>query len=122
MSRTSIVRQLKVNDVVLSSVLQIGDIVEFKAQSKAFSVMREDSNFLGNEGELDAYDLFSVPIPEPVIYENVQMEIINHIDHITVADVHIIAISSSSLVQVGTNRSMDTESRIKHIRQLKNKS
>lgn len=119
MVRTSIVNQLKITVVSLASTLQIGDLVEFKSHSKALAVQREESIYLGNEGNFEAFELFSKPIPLPKVYEDVQMEILNRDPYIKVGNVRVIAVASSSLIQVGSNQRIDTESRIKHIRQLR---
>lgn len=119
MDRTSIVNRLKINDVSLASTLQIGDLVEFKAHSKALAVQREESIYLGNEGNFEAYELFSKPIPQPKVYEDVQMEILNRDPYIKVGNVRVTAAASSSLIQVGSIQRIDAESRIKHIRQLR---
>jgi spore germination protein PE len=119
MVRTSVVHRLKVNDVSLSSTLQVGDLVEFKPYSKALAIQREESIYLGNEGNFEAYELFSKPIPQPKVYEDVDMEILNRDPYIQVGNVRVIAAAASSLIQVGSTQRMEAEARVKHIRQLK---
>jgi hypothetical protein len=45
-----------------------------------------------------------------------KMSVINK--EISIENIPIIGVSSSSVFQVGSNKSIDTESRYKHIRQL----
>ncbi|RAV22507.1 spore germination protein GerPE [Paenibacillus contaminans] len=118
MSRISVVKQITVNEVGLGSTLFVGDLVEVKPRSKALAIQREVANFYGNEGNLDSYAIFSRPIPIPSIYEDVKMEICSSNPFIKVGTVDILSISSSSLLQVGSNRTIDAETRTKHIRQL----
>lgn len=119
MHRTSIVDRVKINDISLSSTLQVGELVNFKAYSQVLAIQREESIYLGNEGNFGAYDLFSKPIPLPLVYEDVCMEIVNRNPSIKVGNVRVIGAAASSLIQIGSNQRMDMESRIKHIRQLK---
>lgn len=118
MVRTSVVNRLKINDISLASTLQVGDLVEFIAHSKALAVQRQQSVYLGNEGNFEAYELFSKPIPQPKIDEKVQMEIHNFNPYIKVMNVRVIGVAASSLIQVGSTEEVKTEARIKHIRQL----
>lgn len=92
--------------------------MEFKPKTQAIAVQRQKSIYFGNEGNFEAYDIFSKPIPLPIIYEDVKINIRNHNPLIQVGNVRVIAISSSSLVQIGTNQRIESEARIKHIRQL----
>lgn len=119
MVRTSVVHRLKINDISTASTLQVGDLVDYKSYSKALAVQREESIYLGNEGNFGAYELFSKPIPQPKVYEDVQMEIINRNPYIQVGNVRVIAAAASSLIQIGSTQRIEAEARTKHIRQLK---
>ncbi|SFL44382.1 spore germination protein PE [Paenibacillus sp. 1_12] len=118
MSRWSIVREMKINSISLASILQIGDNESIKSKAKAIAVQRQVATFLENEGNLDNYQLFSRVIPIPEVYEQVDMEVENLCDHIQVNCIRVLAISSSSVMQVGTNYQIENESRVKHFRQF----
>lgn len=119
MARISIVRNIHINDVVLSSTILIGDIVDINLRNKALAVQREVSSYHSKEGNFDDYRIFSKPIPQPDVYEQVDFNVVNRSPYIKVGDVDVIGISTSALLQVGSNQTIRAESRTKHIRQLK---
>lgn len=44
--RSSVVQECKINDVVFSSNVHVGDTTHIKANSRAFAVQREEELFL----------------------------------------------------------------------------
>jgi spore germination protein PE len=118
--RTSVLGSIKVGDFGLASIFQAGDNVEIKAVSIALAVQRELANFQGGEGEnLNEYAIFPMPLPKPPIVEPIEMTIDNtECPYIRVQSVDIEGAAASSVIQIGNNVSMETESRVKHIRQL----
>ncbi|WP_240417619.1 spore germination protein GerPE [Paenibacillus periandrae] len=118
MSRWSVVRQMKINNISLASILQIGDNESIKSSTKALAVQRQVPTFLENEGNLDAYQLFSRVIPIPEVYEEVDMKVDNICDSIQVNCIRVLAISASSVLQIGSNSQIENETRVKHFRQF----
>lgn len=119
MRRWSVVRDMKVNSVVLSSILQVGDNEIIKPTSKALAVQRELPEFDENEGNFKEFPLFSREIPLPPIdNEAVDVSIDNTSSRIQVGCLNIYGVSSSSVLQVGANKKIQAEARIKHIRQF----
>lgn len=118
MARISIVQNIHINDVVLSSTILIGDIVDVNLRNKALAVQRQISSYNSKEGNFNEYPLFTKPIPQPYVHEQVAFNVVNRSPYIKVGNVDVIAVSSSALLQVGSNQSIKAESRIKHIRQL----
>jgi spore germination protein PE len=112
------VQNILINELGLSSTLFVGDIVEVRPRGRVLAVQREISSYLGNEGNFNDYPLFSNPIPQPIVYEKVTLNIKNSNPFIKVQDIEVLGIAASSLLQVGSNRTIDAESRIKNIRQL----
>ncbi|XEC93956.1 spore germination protein GerPE [Paenibacillus tarimensis] len=119
MARTSKVRNIYMYAVSLSSTFFVGDMVEFRPVSRALAVQREEQLFYGNEGNFEAYPLFSKPIPQPVIDGHISMQITNISPYIYVDNIKIMGASAASLVQIGSSHRIDSESRIKHFRQLR---
>jgi spore germination protein PE len=116
--RISKVETIKVNDITLSSVLQIGDTNHLSPTSKALAVKREYPLFFDDEGRFEDYSIFTREIPQPTITEKVNMRVENvcpiiHVDHINVN-----SISAASVVQIGSAQTINTEVRVKHIRHL----
>jgi spore germination protein PE len=118
MVRVSLVGGINVHEVTLSSTLLVGDIVHVTNRSRALAVQRQEAVFRGDEGSFEKFGVFSRPIPKPIVDEPETIVYRNEDPFIRVNLVNIISISSSSLTQVGSNRTIDLESRVKHIRQL----
>ncbi|MCM3267413.1 spore germination protein GerPE [Paenibacillus elgii] len=116
--RTSVVRSLKVNIVGFGSAVFVGDLVDFSPVNYVFAVQREIPVFYGDEGQLSAYPIYSSPLPRTRLEPAVQMDVTNTNPVICAGDVHVIAISSASMVQLGSVRTIRAEARVKNIRQL----
>lgn len=75
--------------------------------------------FFGNEGDFAAFPIFFDPIPFQPITENLAMQTYNPLSSIIkVNNIHVIGVSASSFVHVGNSKTIQMESRVKHIRQL----
>ncbi|NHN28289.1 spore germination protein GerPE [Paenibacillus agricola] len=119
MKRWSVVQEMKINGITLASIFQIGDNTSIKPVSKAMAVQRQIASFNENEGNFADFPLFKREIPIPDAYEDVHMSVDNSgCDSIQVRYIRILAISSSSVVQVGSNCQIESETRIKHFRQF----
>lgn len=116
--RTSMVGRIKVNQIQFNSTVFIGDLVDFSPVTRAIAVMREIPRFLGNEGRFSEYMIFTRPIPPPVVHETLQVGTVNADPVIRVGQVKVLALSTASLLQVGSVRAVRAETRVKHIRQL----
>ncbi|MGF7031872.1 spore germination protein PE [Paenibacillus mucilaginosus] len=116
--RTSVVGSIRVIDIGYASTLLIGDLVDFAPVSLALAVQREIPRYYGNEGKFEDFPLFVMPIPLTSEEQPVNLTARQTCARIEVDRVRITAVSSSSMVQVGSNRSVRAESRVKHIRQL----
>ncbi|PYI55740.1 spore germination protein GerPE [Paenibacillus flagellatus] len=122
MPRLSVVDDISVNEVTFSSTLLVGDIEDVKPRTMALAVQREVPTFRGDEGSFESFPIFKRPIPRPVPDEPVAMTINNARSLIRVGWVDVLSVSTSSLLQVGSSRSIDAETRTKHIRQLRSRS
>ncbi|MBD0382436.1 spore germination protein GerPE [Paenibacillus sedimenti] len=118
MARLSIVGNVYINDVSSSSTVHIGDHVSTTLRSRALAVQREVPYFYGNEGNFDVYPFYRRPFPVPQPPEPFTMSVDNWGSVIRVGGIRIIAVSSSSLLQVGSNCDSRSETRIKHFRQF----
>ncbi len=118
MKRISCVRDVKLLSLTLSSIAQFGDNKQIKAESKALAVQREAEIFYGNEGDFDSYVIFNQQLPEPSFPCNIMMQQSHKQSMIKVGSVEILGVSSSSVLQIGSNEVIDCEARVKHIRQL----
>ncbi|NOU93338.1 spore germination protein GerPE [Paenibacillus sp. LMG 31456] len=118
MNRVSVVKDMKVNSVSQASILQVGDNELIKPVSKALAVQRKVPDFKGDEGNFDDFGIFSreLPLP-PTENEAVKMLIDNGSSRIQVGGIFIYGIAAASVFQVGNNKKIQAESRIKQIRQ-----
>lgn len=116
--RQSVVDKLDILSLAYSSVLEIGDSTMITPYSKALAVQREYDVFLGSEGHFNS-PVFYKPIPMPTIRERVFTRRINESPQIHVHSVFINGASFSGVIQVGSTHFIQGESRVKHVRQLK---
>ncbi|EXX85775.1 spore gernimation protein [Paenibacillus darwinianus] len=117
MTRLSLVGTVKIRTILFSAIFQAGDNLVIAPSSSVFAVQREVPTYLGNEGNFND-PLFTAPIPRPIQDEQVQVSIRNVKPLIQVGSLDIIGVSTASVVQIGSNRLIQAESRMKHIRQL----
>lgn len=116
--RISLVKNIKINSVLFSSIVQIGDFNIGNVKSKVLAVQREIPIFLTNEGNFEVYPLFSRPIPIPVMDGSIRHHVVHQSPFIKVKNIKINGISASSIFQVGSSHWIESEARVKHIRQL----
>lgn len=116
--RTSVVNRVMIYNIGYGSFLNVGDVGDFSPVTLALAVQREIPVFYGNEGNLGSYPLFSTPIPLPKGESAVCMKVTHAVPFIRVDDVEVLAVSTASIVQMGSIKSIRAESRIKNIRQL----
>ncbi|MGF9715024.1 spore germination protein GerPE [Paenibacillus naphthalenovorans] len=116
--RTSVVNRVMIYNIGYASALNAGDLGDFSPVTLALAVHREIPAYHGKEGNLKAYPIFSAPLPVPRQAREVRMSTHQVSGAIHVNNVEVLAISTSSLVQIGSIISIRSESRIKHIRQL----
>lgn len=119
LKRTSIVNDIDTTAMTISSIAEIGDSAYIHAFSRAFALQREEQLFLGDEAQLAHYDIFSRPFPDEPLTEQIHFESIAVNPFIKVGSINITAISSSSILHVGSSRNICLESRIKHVRHLR---
>jgi spore germination protein PE len=118
LKRTSKVDFLKVNSGALSSVIQIGDSSVINCLTNAIAVQRQRELFFGNEGNFAAYDIFNISLLPSPIEEQINIRSTSLNPLIKVGSIRLIAISSASVLHIGSTEHVQGESRIKHIRHL----
>jgi len=118
MKRISVINNVKVLSIVFGSIVQFGDNDTIRPRSEALAVQREAEMFYGSEGNFEHYSMFRRPALPHLRESNVQIERCNEGATIQVGAVKILAVSSASVFQVGSSRIIDSETRIKHFRQL----
>lgn len=118
-SRYSQVTSVYLNSVAISSVFNIGDSQQITPASKILAIQREEERYLGDEGDLSDYPIFEEEIPYPQLYEEVTTNFFHENPKINVSNVKVIAISSSSVFQIGSTKDIISSTRVKNIRQLK---
>lgn len=118
MKRISKVNTIKINDLSYTSTFLIGDSVEITPKSKALAVQREVSTFFDYEGRFEDYEIFTKKIPIPTINENLAIERINENPLIKLDNLNILGVSNASILQIGSTKHIEAESRVKHIRKL----
>lgn len=119
MVRTSVVTQIIVTSVADASTLIIGDTTKITARTRALAVQRQVAKFFAeNEGDFEDFSLFTEKLPQPTKGRRVNMMVINESPYIKVNRVDVIGIAQAAIMQIGSTRSFDLESRIKQFRQF----
>ncbi|MCD7034897.1 spore germination protein GerPE [Metabacillus sp. GX 13764] len=118
MRRLSVVKTAYVNVVGIASVFNIGDSSKITPRTRVFAVQREAEIFFDGEGDLNQFEIFSLPLPVPVRSEFVRTCIINENAAINAQYVKILGVSTASIFHIGSTNFIDAEARIKHTRQL----
>ncbi|MDP5272508.1 spore germination protein GerPE [Chengkuizengella axinellae] len=118
MRRTSVVERIKVISVTRSAIFQIGDSVNLKPRSLVYAVQRGVPVYFPYEGDFAQQELFKEPIPKLVVKEDVKTTFINENPNIYVDSIRILGMGGSSVLQVGSNCEIDTESKVINIRQF----
>lgn len=114
--RTVKTGKVRVNSLTYSSIFDIGDANTFKPETKALAVQREEGVPSDEGFEFENYDIFEQELPTPPEMALVNQQTYQHNPNITVKNVDITGISTSSLFQIGSIKTIDTMARIKHIR------
>lgn len=118
MSRLSVVHLLRANAVSFSSVVQIGDSQEVRLSARVLAVQRQLEYVDSREFPL-TFPIFAKTIPAPPIDAEPLCRLTFHAcPLIAVHSIRIIGISATSAVHIGSTKHVQTESRVKHIRQL----
>lgn len=112
-ARISSVNNIKISTLDSSAIFLVGDAIKVQPRSKVMEVEHGIHPFT-----LPSFPKSPPPISMPIVQEDFQMIVKNESPCIKVNQVNIRDISTSSVFQVGSNKSIDTQNRKKHIRQL----
>ncbi len=116
MSRLSLVDEVKVTNVISSSQFQIGDSGHVQLTCRVLAVQKDPPVFRGIDGNLAIFDIYTKPIPKPIYSDHLQYTSTHAVPVIKVGSVRVIAAAASSMIHIGSNQSILSESRIKHFR------
>lgn len=116
--RFSVVTSFTLRSLLNAATIQIGDCLVLAPRSNVIAIARQLPIF--SEYEADPLDnpIFRLPIPLPVITEEIRMTRENKNPYIRTGHVSIIGVSTSAIVQIGSNKRIDAEARVKHLRQF----
>lgn len=117
-ARTSLIGAIKINNVLFSSHLQIGDSGYVTPEAKVFAVQRKVQYFEGKEGNLNDYLIYRAELPHLPEEDTVTFTRDNPCPFLSVGVMQVASVSVASIVQLGSLRQYHADSRTKHIRQL----
>jgi spore germination protein PE len=116
MYRTSIVDEIELNSLISSSVLQTGDTERVHSFSAALAIQRENAIYGAFNLSLSKYSIFSSEIETPTC-PPVKVKTTFHARPIIhVGKIDILGISSASILHIGSAKSLNMQSRVKHVR------
>jgi spore germination protein PE len=116
--RTSKVDSIKLDSAGIASVFHIGDSTGINSFTRTIAVQREKELFYSNEGNFDAYEIFSLSLPLPPIDEPITIHTTSLNSFIKVGSIDILAISAASVLHIGSSEHIQMETRTLQIRQL----
>ncbi|MBM7554094.1 spore germination protein GerPE [Thalassobacillus pellis] len=117
-------RLVKVNnidlyDLVFSSTFVIGDSQQARPFSRVIAVQKEGAFYKENMVKFEQFPIFDLQLQETLPEAQIDDRHYHRNTTIHVDSVRIIGISTSSMLQVGSLEYLDAESRVKHIRILR---
>ncbi|MEH7386718.1 spore germination protein GerPE [Bacillus sp. JJ1521] len=118
MKRLSVVDYLRINAVLFSSIIEVGDTRRIAPVSEALAVQQEVPLFFTTEGNLSDYPIFTKELPKVIIEEEINMNTFHQNPVIKVNAIRILAVSASSVLHIGSTREIETQARVKHIRKI----
>lgn len=118
MVRLSIVGNVYISGLSLSSIMHVGDNINTTLKTRVFAVQREVPFYYGNEGSFKAYPFYQRPFPIPQPPEPFTKSVDNLGSFIRVQNIRILGVSSSAVLQIGCNRITSAETHVKNIRQF----
>lgn len=116
--RKTAVGELSVVSMENTCVVEIGDSEQLSPLSRALAVQRERAIYRVDEFNLEDYSLFRRPVDHPAATETILIRRNRQQPDIRVGSIRMIALSSASVVQLGSGRNLHAEARVKHIRHL----
>ena len=119
LGRTAHVKETKVNNIIINSVFQVGDMKYLDSISNALAVQEKIVAYTGNEDEdFSRFRIFTMPASIPVIFENYPIFKNDLNSKIQVGSHYTNSISSSSAFVIGNIDHVRMTSRVHHIRKL----
>ncbi|CQR47013.1 putative spore germination protein GerPE [Paraliobacillus sp. PM-2] len=115
--RTSKVKLTRINNIVNSSIFEIGDASILKPRTNIIAIQKEGGVESDKGYSFSNYPLFSKTLPS-IPKTTIQKSTINHDHAIHVDAIDITGVTASSTVQLGSLDTIEAESRLKHIRIL----
>ena len=119
LGRTAHLKESNVNNIVINSVFQVGDMKYLDSISNALAVQAKVVAYTGNEDEdFSRFRIFTMPASVPVIYENFPIYKNDLNPKIRVGCHYTNSVSSSSAFVIGNIGHVRMTSRVHHIRKL----
>ncbi|WP_181349184.1 spore germination protein GerPE [Thalassobacillus sp. CUG 92003] len=118
--REAKVQDIEVQDVIIGSGFIIGDLKQYRPQAQVLAVQQEKPTFRTDPYAFEDYKIFQLPAEPHEILVDQNAHVDHHGSAIHVDSVHIKSVSTASLFEVGGIEEIYSQSRIKHIRALKN--
>lgn len=118
-TRSSLVNWIRIASVDLAATIQIGDSNQVTPENTVYAVQRELPIFRANEADdLSKFPIYSQEIPLPMITECIQGITIQENPVIKVGGIDILGVAASSVLHIGSTKTIRSESRIKNIREF----
>lgn len=118
MQRNSFVDTLRVKTVIFGSNVIVGDSERIQMSATVLAIQRQQELYYGFEAPFQTFPIFSLAVPIPPVTEQIRFQVYHENPVIKVSNVDIIGMSNSTVMQVGSTKSIALEARVHHTRQL----
>lgn len=118
MTRFSVVKSIKIRSIQIAGTGHFGDSYALVPRSKVLAVARELPIFSDEDDDVSQYEIYTRPIQLPPITDEVQVTRNNEQPYIRAGHISIHGVSTSGIVHIGSTKHIDTEARVKHMRQF----
>lgn len=118
MKRTTKVDDVKVNNIISASVFQVGDVHGINMKSRAMALQRQFSIYNTCEANIDDFSIFSYKQPPLALSHPVHVRTQNMCPYIYVNHINITSVAAASVLQLGNNECVHSNSAVRHIRQF----
>lgn len=111
-----------VNNVVSSSIFQVGDVHRINAKSQAFAMQRQLPIFSHDEACMNEAPIFFNEEEPFSLSHSVCVSTHHACPTIDVKNIHIISAAAASVVQLGNSEIIQSESKVRHVRHIINEN
>ena len=117
--RTSIVDYLSIYSASQAAILHIGDSQQIRSRNNVIAIQQVPADFEEDLYVFNDFEIFHRPEPNTPIVSDTNMQNMHVFPTIKVHRVYITGAAGASIVHIGSTETIQTDTRIKHIRDFR---